>query len=118
MPEAISEYIPQYALDEGSARRVRRARAAWLAALACAALLVGLIVGAPLLRAGGFEASAAGVYGGFAFVCHQLGERSFHVAGFQMAVCARCFGLYAGALSGIAVYPLFVRPLARRELPA
>jgi uncharacterized membrane protein len=32
-----------------------------------------------------------------AFICHQRPERSFFVNGQQMAVCARCTGLYAGA---------------------
>ena len=32
-----------------------------------------------------------------AFICHQRPERSFIVNGQQMAVCARCAGLYAGA---------------------
>ena len=39
-------------------------------------------------------------------VCHQRPERSFHVAGVQLPVCARCTGLYvsgaAGALAALA----------------
>jgi uncharacterized membrane protein len=31
------------------------------------------------------------------FICHQRPERSFFVNGRQVAVCARCTGLYAGA---------------------
>ena len=116
MPEAVSEYTPQYAHDEGSARRAGAARRAWALALGCAAGLVALIALAPLMRAGGTEAAAAAVYKGFGLVCHQLGERSFHLLGFKLAVCARCFGLYAGALAGVAAYPL-VRPLLRRDLP-
>jgi uncharacterized membrane protein len=114
MPEAISEYVPQVARDEGLARRSRRA---WGLALACAAGLVGLIVAAPLLRAAGAWTAADAVYRGFGLVCHQMGERSFHVEGAPLAVCARCFGLYAGAFVGVAVYPL-VRSLMRRDLPA
>jgi uncharacterized membrane protein len=31
------------------------------------------------------------------FICHQRPERSFFFHGHQLAVCARCTGLYAGA---------------------
>jgi uncharacterized membrane protein len=31
------------------------------------------------------------------FICHQRPERSFFFEGRQLAVCARCTGLYAGA---------------------
>ena len=116
MPEAISEYVPQLAHDEESARRRRRARAGWAAAAGLAAGLLALIVGAPLLKAGGMSAAAEALYGAFALLCHQSDGRSFHVAGFKLAVCARCFGLYAGALAGALLYPL-ARPLARRDLP-
>ena len=117
MPQAISEYIPQLSHDEGSARRWRRARVGWVAAAGLLAVLLALIVGAPLLQAGGLGAAAGAAYGAFAVACHQMDERSFHLAGFKLAVCARCFGLYAGALLGALVYPL-ARPLARRDLPA
>jgi uncharacterized membrane protein len=116
MPELISEYVPQLVSDEESARRVRRVRGAWGASSGVAAGLVALIVAAPLLRAGGMDAAAGGVYKAFGMVCHQMDARSFHVAGFKLAVCARCFGLYVGALAGVAVYPL-ARPLTRREMP-
>ena len=33
-------------------------------------------------------------------VCHQLPERSFHTAGVQWPVCARCTGLYLSAPFG------------------
>jgi uncharacterized membrane protein len=117
LPEAISEYVPQVAHDEESARRAWRARAAWALALAVAAGLVGLIAAAPLLRSAGARAASDAVYGGFVLVCHQIGERAFHVEGHPLAVCARCFGLYAGALAGVAVYPL-ARGLTRRDMPA
>ena len=39
---------------------------------------------------------AALTYGIGAFICHQLPERSFHLGGFQIPVCARCLGIYAG----------------------
>lgn len=116
MPSLISEYEPQVLTGEESARRVRAARLAWGAVTAVAALLVGLIVAAPLLKASGAQALAEGIYKGFSTVCHQAGERSFHLDGHPFAVCARCFGLYFGALAGVAAYPL-ARGLARRETP-
>jgi uncharacterized membrane protein len=46
-------------------------------------------------------------------ICHQRPERSFHNAGTQWPVCARCSGLYLGApLAAIAA--VMVRPRGRR----
>jgi uncharacterized membrane protein len=36
------------------------------------------------------------IYGAGSFICHQLPERSFHLGAFQLPVCARCLGIYAG----------------------
>ena len=44
---------------------------------------------------------AAATYAAGALVCHQRSDRSFHLHGAQLPVCARCAGLYAGALVGI-----------------
>lgn len=33
-------------------------------------------------------------------ICHQRADRSFHAWGVQLPVCARCFGIYAGATLG------------------
>lgn len=40
------------------------------------------------------------VYAAGALVCHQRPERSFHAAGAQFPVCARCTGIYLGACAG------------------
>ncbi|MEZ5284439.1 MAG: DUF2085 domain-containing protein [Vicinamibacterales bacterium] len=60
---------------------------------------VALLVVAPLLppAAAGLGAAA---YAVGALICHQLPDRSFHLAGAQLPVCARCAGLYAGAALG------------------
>jgi uncharacterized membrane protein len=42
------------------------------------------------------------VYLAGSFVCHQIPERSFHISGIQLPVCARCSGLYLGAVIGMA----------------
>jgi uncharacterized membrane protein len=47
-------------------------------------------------------------------ICHQLAERSFHLAGHQMPVCARCAGIYAGA----AIAVITAAPLQRRSMTA
>jgi uncharacterized membrane protein len=86
-------------------------------AAVAALALAGLVVLAPLARAHGFGLVAAGVYGAFSFACHQIPERSFTLAGFPLAVCARCAGLYAGAAAGVLLYPL-ARPVGRAEAPA
>ena len=63
-----------------------------------------LVVAAPWLgtvpAVGGTYLSAS-VYGVAALVCHQRPERSFHLAGAQLPVCARCTGLYVSAAVGI-----------------
>ena len=39
---------------------------------------------------------AALTYGIGGFICHQIPERSFHLGGLQIPVCARCLAIYAG----------------------
>jgi uncharacterized membrane protein len=69
-------------------------------ALAAAAVVwFALVVSAPRLPA----ALAAMVYVAGALVCHQRPERSFHLDGAQLAVCARCTGIYFGACAAAAV---------------
>lgn len=115
MPASITDYVPQ--VESGAtAARSRRALAAWGVALAVAALLVGLILLAPALRARGASLISYVLYGSFQMVCHQMPERSFHLDGHPLAVCARCFGLYAGALFGLLFYPL-ARSLRRVDVP-
>ena len=49
------------------------------------------------------------VYALGAVVCHQLPDRSFHLAGVQLPVCARCTGLYVGAAVGLLGWALGAR---------
>jgi uncharacterized membrane protein len=46
-------------------------------------------------------ALAASTYLIGSLVCHQQPERSFHLGNAQLPVCARCLGLYTGALAGV-----------------
>jgi len=112
MPSPITEYVPQVA--DGATRR--RAWAVWGALVAFAALVVGMVLGAPLARAGGWALLSEVLYRSFSVACHQVPERAFEVAGFPLAVCARCTGLYAGALAGFVFYPL-ARTLGRTDAP-
>jgi uncharacterized membrane protein len=72
---------------------------AWVVAIAAAPVLP-----APM---------AAVLYAMGSLICHQLPERSFHLQSFQLPVCARCFGLYAGGAAG-SMAVAFVRPLRGR----
>lgn len=96
---------------------MRRPLWVWASTAAFGLLLVGLITAAPLLLAHGDEAPARIIYQSFARVCHQLPERSFHLSGHPLAVCARCLGIYVGLAAGVLLYPL-VRSLRSAETPA
>jgi uncharacterized membrane protein len=50
-------------------------------------------------RAGAWLSAVA--YGLGGLVCHQRPERSFHLAGAQLPVCARCTGLYVSGALGV-----------------
>ncbi|PWH18407.1 MAG: hypothetical protein DDG60_00510 [Anaerolineae bacterium] len=68
--------------------------ARWLVPLAAIAISVAF-----------FSIAPAGLWGkldaiGYA-VCHQLDERSFHVDSHRLPLCARCSGMYLGAVLGI-----------------
>lgn len=75
---------------------------------------------APLLAASAGTAVGL-VYAVGALVCHQLSDRSFHVAGAQLPVCARCTGLYVGAAAGLLLWTLrlgVARPWPRTHVAA
>jgi uncharacterized membrane protein len=82
-----------------------RRRPIVLVALALAALSWNAaLVAAPAADAPRLSAL---VYASGSLICHQRSERSFHRRGAQFPVCARCFGLYAGALAGVAGWLVF-----------
>lgn len=68
------------------------------------------IITAPIAKANGSDHLANLIYSFFAHTCHQMDSRSFHLYGFQLAVCARCFGFYIGLLSSLLIYP-FVKSI-------
>ena len=69
------------------------------------------IVAAPWLSTlGGNGARAASIlYDLFSRVCHQLDERSFHIAGAKFAVCIRCTSIYAAFFISVPVSPMLSR---------
>ncbi|HEY3310985.1 MAG TPA: DUF2085 domain-containing protein [Anaerolineales bacterium] len=74
----------------------------WLVPLAALAILAGFLSIAPP----GILSKADAI--GYA-VCHRLDERSFHMAGRQLPLCARCSGMYLGAVLGFAFLNLRYR---------
>lgn len=92
---------------------------AWIVWAFVAAIAVGLVVlilAAPLARASGYVAASSAIYKAFTYVCHQIPERSFHLAGHKFGVCSRCTGLYSGLAFATLIYPL-TRPLKHTETP-
>jgi hypothetical protein len=75
-------------------------RAASLLLTATAVLWVALVLAAPLALAHGYTLFPTVIYEAAGLICHQRPERSFHLAGIQLPVCARCFGLYASGAAG------------------
>lgn len=114
MSEPVENYIP---LSVQAAMR-RQAWRVWVVGL-CVVFVWGfLIVLAPLAKAYGFASLSASLYHFHHFICHQIPERSFFIAGEQFGVCSRCSGVYFGLFIGFLIYPLWrriedVEPLAR-----
>ncbi|MGI8469372.1 MAG: DUF2085 domain-containing protein [Pyrinomonadaceae bacterium] len=103
MSQPIINYTPQIVI----ARQKRWAFLAWSGLILLALAWILLIVSAPVARAENLTAFSSPVYKFFSYLCHQMPERSFYFDGNPLAVCARCFGFYAGFFLGIIVYPLF-----------
>jgi uncharacterized membrane protein len=80
------------------------AAAPWKGAvlLALSILLVGWLLNTPPGLLG--KADAVGYA-----VCHQIAARSFHLGDRPLSFCARCSGMYLGAVAGL-VYLALLRP--------
>ena len=86
------------------------------AGVTCAAVVwLTLILTSPVaLSRGRLPALTLAVYQAGSLVCHQRPERSFHLAGVQLPVCARCFGLYLSGAAGLTVASRSRRALSAR----
>src|SRR5512135_2217325 len=95
----------------GSAARIfPRRRLAGLV-LVVAALIIGAFLLSPPWTVLG-KAKLVGYA-----ICHQIPERSFHIAGQQLPLCARCTGIYMGALAGFVLMRLWGRQRAAAMPP-
>ena len=74
------------------------------------AAAVAAVFAAPLVAAA-WGLGAWPLYAAFSWICHQRPERSWHLAGYPLAVCVRCLGVYLGALAGAVAG----RPFSRRS---
>ena len=104
MRELAEKYIPA-----NVSRQIRsQAVKVWATTAGVVFVWVFVIVLAPVARDLGW-ALARPIYSFFSYICHQLPERSLHIDGHPLAVCARCFGVYFGLLAGLVIYPLWRR---------
>ena len=103
MAHSADSYI---SIDHRS-RFTAQAFRVWVLTALIVLLWTGLTVAAPVLLRYGLGAISSPIYSFFSFLCHQMPERSIHVAGHQFAVCSRCFGVYFGLLLGTLIYPLW-----------
>jgi uncharacterized membrane protein len=72
-----------------------------------------VILAAVLVFFGWMMTSPPGFFGkadaiGYA-VCHRIPERSFHIGDYQLPMCARCSGMYLGAMLGLGFQAIISR---------
>ena len=114
MVEPAETYIPQ----DLAAKMRKQAVRVWIVGLAVVWVWVLLIVAAPVAKANGFTSFSSPLYHFFSYICHQMPERSFHIAAEPFGVCSRCFGVYFGLVAGFVIYPFWqdiseIEPLPR-----
>jgi uncharacterized membrane protein len=105
----IGEAVDHSSVGDAS-RGVLRRRLAWLV-LVVALLIIGTFLLSPPWTVLG-KADLIGYA-----ICHQIPERSFHIAGQQLPLCARCTGIYMGALAGFVLMRLWGRQRAAAMPP-
>jgi uncharacterized membrane protein len=90
------------------------------AGLTCAAATwLTCLVAAPVAMSHGrLPGLTLAIYQAGSLICHQRPERSFHLAGVQLPVCARCFGLYLSGAVGLVMASRARRALSNRATRA
>lgn len=86
----------------------------YLLVLAGAAFLVLAALGGGLFGQQGFWYDHW-QHKAFRGLCHQDPQRAFWMAGTPMAVCTRCFGIYAGFLAAWVIIPVGAKRLTLLE---
>jgi uncharacterized membrane protein len=79
-----------------------KAASKYLVVLAALLVFIGWILNTPPGLLGRADAI------GYA-VCHRIDARSFHIGSRQLPLCARCSGMYLGAVIGLAYQMVFAR---------
>ncbi|WP_457654759.1 DUF2085 domain-containing protein [Rhodocaloribacter sp.] len=77
----------------------------WVLALVFTGLLVVLVTLPPFVGA----SARSLIMTGFSGVCHQLPDRSPHIAGVALAVCHRCYGIYWGLFLAVLGFLVMYR---------
>jgi uncharacterized membrane protein len=88
---------------------IARGRLAWIVLVVSLLVIVTFLLSPPWTVLGKTRLV------GYA-ICHQIPERSFHMHGEQLPLCARCTGIYMGALAGFTLMWLMGRKRAA-DLP-
>ncbi len=114
MPQQIEDYVPTMIASRLRSQAVR----VWIISSIVVIVWILFIVGAPILKASGYQSISVPIYVFFSYICHQMPSRSFFIDGEEFAVCSRCFGVYLGLLIGFLIYPLWreideIEPLPR-----
>lgn len=108
-------YVPQIGVGADhstppvKASTGRGALLAWGLTLSAVLVLLLGVLAAPLAASAAQPLLALSLRRAFAFACHQIPERSFHLGGVPLSVCARCWGIYCGFAAGVALHPLALR---------
>ena len=103
----IQEDIAKHSSLEERLRK--QALRVWITAMILVALWPLSMAAAPIFASNGITDISAYIYTVFSFICHQNPERSYHLLGNPIAVCARCFGVYFGLFLGFIVYVMFIK---------
>lgn len=93
-----------------------RTRDIYLWALLCAAAWLAGILSPPFLARLDSPALVTFVRELYEPTCHQITSRTIILFGTPLAVCARCAGIYSGALAGLVALGL-ARKSGERETP-